>query len=516
MSEVHETTSVDRSVESVDSSPIETETTTQLSEDHALSEMLAIALPSVATMASYTVMQFVDKLMVKEIGPEPVYVSAQSNGGMMAWMMMSFVLGMTGVINSFVSQNLGANKPERGAAYAWNGLWISVIYWALIMIPAAFVVPDLFMRIHSGDPVLVELESNYAMIMLFGGLGTIISRCVHHYFYGMHRPKVVLVSALCGNATNIFLNYVLIFGHLGAPKLGLTGAGIATVTGGFIEFLIPMALFLSPRYAIEYGTRKAWRLSVACIKGLFKVGFAPGLMFVNEMACWAALMAWLVPMGGEAIGDDPVWHNTTGWIALQYMHLSFMPAVGLSIATQAVVGKAMGMKRPDIALERTKLALKITMGYMALCALVFVVFRGQLIGFFINSDTPPELREKLIAIGSSVMIAAAVFQIFDAMAITTSAALRGAGDTIWPGVATIVLSWVCIPGVGLALIHWMPQLGSMGPWIGASLYIIALGIALSFRFLGGKWKTMTLVDPDQEPDLDPFDDILPDPTLTGG
>ena len=77
--------------------------------------------------------------------------------------------------------------------------------------------------------MLVELESNYATIMLFGGLGTIISRCVHHYFYGMHRPKVVLVSALCGNATNIFLNYVLIFGNLGAPKLGLTGAGIATV-----------------------------------------------------------------------------------------------------------------------------------------------------------------------------------------------------------------------------------------------------------------------------------------------
>ncbi|MGJ8637392.1 MAG: MATE family efflux transporter [Phycisphaerales bacterium] len=533
MSEVNEPTSVDRSVALVEGAQTgaglddQTEQTTQhasqpqkdqggISIDdsaHALSEMLAIALPSVATMASYTIMQFVDKLMVKEIGPDPVYVAAQSNGGMMAWMMMSFILGLTGVINSFVSQNLGAGTPERGAAYAWNGIWIGTAYWILFLVPCAYFVPAVFERVHEGN--LLVLETQYAKVIMLGAIGTILSRGLHHYFYGMHRPKVVLVSAICGNITNIFLNWVLIFGNLGAPELGLIGAGIGTVAGGLVEFAIPFVLFLSPKYAIQYGTRKAWKLSKDCIKGLVKVGMAPGLMFVNEMACWALLMAWLVPLGGEAIGDDPVWHNTTGWIALQYMHLSFMPAVGLSIATQAVVGKAMGMKRPDIAMARTKLALFVTMGYMGLCALVFVIFREELIGLFINAETPPELREKLIDIGAKVMIAAAVFQVFDAMAITTSAALRGAGDTVWPGVATIVLSWVCIIGVGFGLVTYVPSLGSIGPWIGASLFIICLGIALSFRFLGGKWKTMTLVDEDSEPDLDPFDDLYADPTLTG-
>jgi len=511
----------------------------------ALREMLTIAIPSVATMTSYTFMSFADKIMVKEIGPDPTYISAQSNGSMIVWMLMAYILGMNGVINSFVSQNLGAKTPERGAAYAWNGLWVGLVFYITLMLPMLLVLPGVFAKIHAGEGMLVDLETQYAMVMLGGGVFVISARSIHHYFYGMHRPNVVLISALTGNITNLVLNVVLIFGAAGMPiadswfghaivgpitepiswiastlgisAMGLKGAAIATVIGGAVEFVIPFALFVSPKYARLFGTRRAWRVSVGCIKDLFKIGVAPGLMFINEMLAWTILMMWLVPKGGEALGDDPVMHNTVGWIALQYMHLSFMPAVGISIATQAMVGKAMGMRRPDIAVARTMLALKVTVGYMGMCALGFVLFRSQLIAVFINDGTDPLERARMIEIGAHIMIAAAVFQIFDAVAITTSAALRGAGDTVWPGVATIVLSWVCIPGFGLAMIHFVPQLGSIGPWIGASLYIIGLGIALSIRFKGGKWKTMSLVDQqknrDSVVDLDPLDEIPPDPTV---
>jgi MATE family multidrug resistance protein len=513
-----------------------------LETSSALKEMLVIAIPSVATMSSYTLMQFADKFMVSRIGPEPVYVSAQSNGGILAWTLLAFVLGMTGVVNSFVSQNLGADKPERGAAYAWNGLWVCLGYFVLFIVPAIFIVPVYFRTIHSGPimSTLVDLETKYAVIILAGALGTMGSRTLHHYFYGLHRPWVVLISALAANLVNIVLNVLLIFGDqpltfegwlgetlinpvtgaiaslaasMGIEPMGIIGAAYATVIGGFVEFLIPLALFVSPRYARKFATLKAWRLSVECLRGLWKVGLAPGLMFVNEIVCWNMLMVWLVPMGGKAAGDDPVLHNTTGWIALQYMHLSFMPAVGLSIAAQAMVGKCMGMKRPDLATKRAMLALKITLGYMGLCAILFVFCRAELIAVFIDDATPPDERARLIAIGSQVMIAAAVFQLFDALAITTSAALRGAGDTVWPGVATIVLSWTCIVGLGLLLIEFAPGLGSMGPWIGASLYIVLLGVLLGVRFAQGKWKTLSLVEPDTPPDLDPMDDVMPDPTV---
>ena len=92
-----------------------------------------------------------------------------------------------------------------------------------------------------------------------------------------------------------------------------------------------------------------------------------------------------------------------------------------------------------------------------------------------------------------MLIAAAIFQLFDAIAIILSGALRGAGDTVWPGVATLVLSWTCIVGVGHLLVATAPTLGAASPWIGAAAFLITLGIAMLARFMGGKWRSMRLV-----------------------
>jgi len=504
-----------------------------------LFDLLRIAGPSVATMSSYTLMQFVDTFMVKQIGPEPEYVAAQGNGGIIAWMFVALALGTNTVINSFVSQNLGAGTPRRGSAYAWNGMWLALVYYVAIILPATIIAPVFVPEAHS--PRLQELEIGYAQILLVGAILTIASRSIHHYFYGLHRPGVVLISAVLGNLVNVLVNAVLIFGKDGMPMpdsavgqaifgpvaalsegiasglgldaMGLRGAAIGTVVGGCVEFAIPFALFLSGRFARDFGTRAAWRPNRAIMRDILRVGWPGGMMMLNELICWGLLMAWLVPVGAQAMarseGASPeeIEHagtiaNTAGWIALRYMHLSFMPTVGISIGAQAMVGKAMGMGRPDLAHARAMLALKLSLAYMGACAVLFVVMRSDLIRVFINSDTPPEDIAAIVRVGSLVMIAAAVFQLFDAVAIVLSGALRGAGDTVWPGAATIVLSWSCIVGVGLLLIEVAPQLGSIGPWIGAAAYIVGLGVALGVRYWLGAWRQMSLVRPEPEGEIE--------------
>ena len=473
---------------------------------HPLVEMAMIATPVVVTMTSYTVMQFIDGKMVSEIGPEPVYVSAQGNGGMVVWLLMAGLLGLMTVINTYVSQNLGAGTPERAPAYAWAGIWMALA-GGLFVLPFIPLLPWFFsLPLLGHDAQMQALETDYASVLFLGIFFTLGGRGIAHFFYGMHMPLVVMVSVIIANLVNVFANYVLIFGHFGAPALGVTGAALGTVIGSAVELAIPFAVFLSPRFSRKFGTRADWRPHWKPIKDIWRIGWPGGAMFANEMICWGYLMAVLLTAGGKAAASiapdatpESIEHagqinNTVGWIALRYMHVSFMPAVGLSIAVTAIVGRCMGMGRPDLAARRAWLGLAIAGAYMGICAVCFVLFKEPMIRFFIEEGTSEAVAQEMIEIGGWVMIAAAVFQVFDAVAITISGALRGAGDTVWPGVATILLSWTCIIIGGHFLIRVAPGLGSTGPWIGAAAFIVLLGIAVLARFMGGKWKTIKLVD----------------------
>lgn len=450
---------------------------------HPLLDMLFIAAPSVVQMVSYSAMQFVDMLMVTRWGDDPIYVSAQGNGGMAVWIPLSLVFGMSGVVSSFVSQNLGAGTPRKGARYVWAQWWIAIAA-ALLLLPMVFVLPRAFAAMGHA-PELIELETDYASVLIYGAILTMGARTVAQYFFGMHKPLVPMGAALLGNVVNVLANFVLIFGLLGFPELGLIGAAVGTVIGSAVELIIPAVLFLTPHWAKNFETRKPWKPAWKPIKHILRVGTPAGFMMVNEMVCFGYLLVGLGGRFGEA-------QQAAGWVALRYMSLSFMPTVGLSIAITAIVGRLIGMGRIDLAEKRAWLGMALGIGYMGACATCFIVFREQLMGLFVTEDMDPESAAELVRVGSMILIAAAVFQMFDAVAVTISGALRGAGDTLVPSVLTIVLSWLLIVGGGHLAVALKPEWGALGPWIFASAYIVVLGLTLLARFKLGAWKRMKL------------------------
>lgn len=450
-------------------------------------EMMQIALPAIVTMTSYAVMTFVDRWIVSELGADAL--AGVGNGGIFAFLAAAFGLGSLTVINTYASQNLGAGKPREGSAYAWNGLWVSVMYWAIVLLPIALFLPQIFagMRGLFGVGEIAEatirIETDYGRILLSGMVFTIAARGIAHYFYGLHKSWVVMISSITGNIVNLPLTYMLVHGLWIMPELGTNGAAVATVVGSFIELAIPMAIFLSAKYDRAYHTRRVWRPSLRHVHDLMRIGWPAGFMFSSEIVCWWVLTAGYTARFGSV-------QNAAGWAAMNYMHLSFMPAVGISIAATALVGKCMGAGRPDLAVQRTWLCLKFAIGYMAVCALCFVLFRHQMLSLFSGGDrfTPEEAAE-FIRIGSWVLIVAAAFQVFDAVAITVTGALRGAGDTVWPGLITLVLSWSFIMGGGWLMVTYAPGLESIGPWMAGAAFIIVLAFVLLLRFMSGTWKS---------------------------
>ena len=142
-----------------------------------------------------------------------------------------------------------------------------------------------------------------------------------------------------------------------------------------------------------------------------------------------------------------------------------------------------------------ELGLGLSVAYMGTMGLLFVLLREPMVRLFIDGGTPPEAREQILHLGTRFLIAAATFQLFDAVAMSMSGALRGAGDTVWVGIVTVVLAWAVIVGGGEFMVRFFPGLGSLGPWIAASAYIVCLSVVGLGRFLTGRWKTIRLVSP---------------------
>ena len=453
------------------------------------------AWPTVIAMLSYTAMQFVDSLMVSVLGP--IEVAAQGNGGIWSWALLSMGFGTLSLVNTLVAQRVGAGRLGEVARYGWAGLWISLGFWAFLLLPYAIAIRPLFEAM-GHDAALVELESSYARILLAGGAVLLAGKAISNFFFGLQRPKVVTAAAIVGNIANVLGNYVFIYGERGLPELGLpgvpgmpslgvAGAAIGTVFGTAVELAVPLGFFLSAKMHREYAVRSAWRPDWHAIREVLRLGWPAGLHFGNEIICWAIFMTVLA--GG--FGSE---HMTAGWAAMRFVHISFMPAVGLSTTATSLVGKHIGEKDLARAARSAHAAVFLAILWMSLCALVFIVFRHELTGVFLDADTPADSAARIRAIGASIFVCAAIFQTLDAVGIVYTGALRGAGDTLFPGVATVVLSWALIVGGGLAMVRFAPGLASIGPWIAATAYIAVLGVVLALRFELGAWRRLHLLE----------------------
>jgi Na+-driven multidrug efflux pump len=223
------------------------------------------------------------------------------------------------------------------------------------------------------------------------------------------------------------------------------------------------------------------------MKEIFRLGWPGSIQWGNEIICWALFMTVFVGTFGT---ND----MAAGWIALGYLHLSFMPAIGINVAVNSIVGKHIGAGNPDVAVSRARIGVSMAATYMSVCAVIFIIFRHDFIAWFVSgADTPPEEKAAIIEIGAKMLIMVAIFQTIDALGIVYTGALRGAGDTVWPGVVTAIYSWVLIVGGGWIAVTFFSDIGSIGPWIAASTYVILIGITMAIRFEKGGWRSIDLL-----------------------
>lgn len=439
--------------------------------------VIALTVPMVITFSSRAVMDIVDYMMITGLG-DPHAQAALLPAQMAIWTYLILGLGIVSLVSTFASQSLGRDRPEEGSIYAWQAVYVAVVF-GVVGLALQPVVQGIIHRF-GHEPGVQALELTYSRIALHSAAPTIAAYGLGWFFVGVHRPWTTMWSAIEANVVNTAVSYVLIFGHLGFEPMGIAGAAwgtVAAVTYRSVRLILTM---LAPRAAAMYNARQTWRFSWTHMRNLVRIGLPCGLQWLCDVAVWTIFVNLLI---GAKFGTVELIATNIAW---QFMRLAFLPALGVGQALTALVGKSIGAGDPERAMRETRIGTLIALGYMVFLSLVYTLFAAPLIGLF--SDDPA-----VVSAGRKIMYCAACFQLFDAVAICYTSSLRGAGDTFVPSVFFIISNWLIIVGGGWFVVTWFPELEALGPWLAASSLIMITATFLWWRWHRRSWMNIDLL-----------------------
>lgn len=429
------------------------------------SAMARLALPVVAVQVGLFLMNVVDAVMVGNMDPMDGgegALAAVGVGAMYHWISLVFFFGSLMALDPVISQAVGA-QDETGIALGFQrGLFLAAVFSIPGILISLCAEPAL--RAMDQQESVIPRASLYAQWNAAGlpaFLGFVVLR---QTLQAMDRLRGLLVVIVLGNVANIFMNWMFIYGNVGAPKLGVEGAAMATVAS---RWMLALGLFV-----IEWRRLRPllspWRegtLRLAPILRMLRVGMPIGVQYALEFGIFGLALVLL--------GRVSVLAQEGHQVAINLASLSYMFPLGVSAAAAVRVGQAVGRGDAEGARRAAAVALVFGVGMMAGFAILFALFPTELAEIY-SEDA------EVLAMAAALIPLAGIFQIFDGTQVVSIGILRGLGDTAAPAVINIVGFW----GLGLPISYLLTfdrGLGAVGMWWGLVAGLAAVAILLVAR-----------------------------------
>jgi MATE family multidrug resistance protein len=439
-----------------------------------LGTLLALALPMVLARASQSVITFADAIQVKDLGPRAI--AATSTGGLNVFAFVILPMGMAFIIQSFVAQLVGRGRIDDTPRFAWYGLALALIaaIGAFALIP--LVGPALSLTDYS--PAVKDSMRGYMQIRMLSIGGIVGVEALGNWFGGRGNTWMQMMAGLVTMATAVFLNWVLIGGHLGAPALGVDGAAWASAIASWLGFIVIAIAFWPHR-------RGNGKLSVRELRRVIRFGLPNGLNWFIEFAAFQLFVNGVM----ASLGDETVAALN---VVLALNSIAFMPAFGLASAGSILAAQAIGGGNKDGVWPSVKLTIAVALVWMGTIAAIYLLASHTVLGWFAPAGAA---GTRLVAVGSGMLVISALWQAFDGTGMVLSETLRAAGDTAWPAGARIILAWAVFLPSAYITVRYLGggPLGAMGCVVG---YIALLALLLGWRFKSGAWRRIELIEPD--------------------
>ena len=424
---------------------------------------LHLAAPIMVGQAGQLVVNFVDNVMVGKLGAVPLAAISLS----IAVYISLFVAGMglSFALPPLVAAAHGKNKTREISQYFKHSLVVNIVFAFLCVFIVEAIIP--YLGYLGQDPEVVQEAIPYLRISAWTTIPFMIFQTFRCYADGMSQTKPAMIAILIGNVFNVGLNYMLIFGKLGAPALGVSGAAIGTLLSRSI--MVITLLYILRYHEDLWNHLRNARYNIyksSLFNKVLKLGIPTSLQMFFEVSAFGGAAILMGTLGAQA--------QAAHQIAINLASITFLICTGLGMTATIRVGNHQGKNDVHGSRDSGFSAMLQATLFMAVCAIIFVIFRWQLPTIYIeNSD--------VISIAASLLLLAALFQISDGIQVVALGALRGLQDVKMPMLITFVAYWIIgLPTSYLTIqyLGWGPQ----GIWWGLVLGLSISAVMLTIRF----------------------------------
>lgn len=436
---------------------------------------LKLSGPVIMGLLGHTFVAFADNIMVGQLGTAEL--AAVSLGNSFVFIAMSLGIGFSTAITPLVAESDGANDVKAGRSALKHGLVLCTVL-GFALFGMMLLMKPLMHHMNQPEEV-VELALPYLDVVAFSLIPLVIFQAFKQFSEGLSQTKYPMYATVVSNVVNISINYLLIFGSFGFPKLGIVGAGIGTLISRFVMVGMIWFQLRSRKKFHDYVTHFNFRLlELTKIKHILKLGFPSALQFFFEVAIFTTAI-WLSGVLGKNA-------QAANQIALNLSSMTYMVGMGLGVVAMIRVGNQKGLK-DFINLRRIAQSIfLLTLIFEVVFALFFLVGRDFLPTIYLDTnDIVNQLDNmEVIKLGAELLLIAAFFQISDGLQVAILGALRGLQDVNIPTLLIFISYWV----IGFPLSYYLglhTELKSTGIWIGllAGLSASALLLYLRFNYL---------------------------------
>jgi multidrug resistance protein, MATE family len=376
-------------------------------------------------------------------------------------------IGMTISVSQMVSMANGRRDHQLISHYLFNGFLLCTVF--ALIISGGLVFGRNILKHLDQDPQVVELALPFMTLVGFSIIPMLLFMTLKQFTDGLEYTKTAMLLSIAAMPVNIFLNWLLIYGHWGFPRLELVGAGYATLITRTIIFVVLGLIVLKHKTFRRFVAvrERQWKFNLKTMRELLRIGIPSSMQLGVEVCAFA--------VSGIIIGTISAISQAAHQIALSCAAFTFMVSMGLSQAGSIRVSNAYGRSDWNKIREIGKTTLVTALLYGFFCAICFILFRWQLPLIF-NGN------QEVVKLSALLLLFAAVFQISDATQATGAGLLRGIKDVKLPTILVTIAYWVIGLPVGwLFAFHY--RMGAAGMWLGLIIGLTLASIFLSSRFL---------------------------------